>query len=66
MTEDQFRQIRSALIIAQCECEGVVNDCKASNLNILATLHQSRLNDINAALENTSWVMVEKIEENKP
>jgi len=55
--------VRIILIIAQCESEELVNDCKLANLNTLAALHQSRLNDINAALENTSWGMVERIEE---
>ena len=55
ITEEQYDEIRSALIIARCELESSLEDLKYKNSSCLAKLTSERLVQINTALDNSSF-----------
>jgi len=55
MTEKQYDEIRTALIIARCELESSLEDLNYKNFSCLAKLTSERLAQINTALDNSSF-----------
>ena len=55
ITEEQYDEIRTALIIARCELESSLEDLKRKNSSCLAKLTSERLVQINTALDNSSF-----------
>ena len=59
MTEKQYYEIRTALIIARCELESSLEDLESKkgshSFSCLAKLTSERLVQINTALDNSSF-----------